>query len=269
VPQRQAKGSNSMKYLTPFLFSLLSWITTSDLTAQDTLNQKVIFPTGISVDYGMGSYAHTDEYISKEKYSGSLPYFKAGFAKQHERYVYQIGIEFRSAAELKNNNVSATVYQFSLNQGFLYPLPAFSLFSKSAFAYIGPATEIFVYSNKQNIAVSGFDYVQSYAALLSLGLSSELICLISSRFHIEGSMHFSVLSLGWRMVDLEETDESPLKALTLFAGVHGSFKIGTRYDLLNNLSVKASYLLDVTRISSWEPLLAASDNLIFTMTYGF
>ncbi len=102
-----------MKYFTSFLFGLLFLITNSDLSAQDSLNQKVIYPDGISLEYGIGSYAHTDEYISKEKYSGNLPYYKAGFTNHHENYVYQIGIEFRSASNIKNYNVSAEVYQFS------------------------------------------------------------------------------------------------------------------------------------------------------------
>jgi len=258
-----------MKYFTPFLFGLLFLITNSNLSAQDSFNQKIIYPDGISLEYGIGSYAHTDEYISKEKYSGSLPYFNAGWAHQHETYVYNIGIDFRSSSEIKNANVSAEVYQFSLHQGFIYPLSGFTLFSKKANTYIGPATEVYVYANKQNIAVSGFDYALSFVALFSLGLSSELIYSLSSSFNIESSLNFSVLSLGLRMVDLEETDESPLKALTLFSGAHGSFRLGTRYYLLNHLSVKASYLLDVTRISSWDPLHAASDNLIFSITYGF
>jgi hypothetical protein len=81
-------------------------------------------------------------------------------------------------------------------------------------------------------------------------------------------LNFAVVSLGLRMVDMEETDESLVKLLTFFAGTHGSFRLGIRYDLINNLSVKASYLLGVTRISSWDPLYAASDNLVFTITYG-
>jgi hypothetical protein len=258
-----------MRYFVSFLFSLLLLMTNSDLSAQESLSQKVIFPKGISLEYGLGSYANTDEYISKEKYSGNLPYYKADWTNPHESYVYQVGIEFRTSSEVKNYNVSAEVYLFSLNQGFLYPLSEFSLFAKKAYAYLGPSTEVFVYTNKQNIAISGFDYAQSFAALLSLGLSSGIIYPLSNSFNIESSLNFGVLSLGFRMVDMEETNESPAKFLTLFSGTNGSFRLGIRYYLLNNFSVKASYLLGVTRISSWDPLYAASDNIIFTLTYGF
>jgi len=258
-----------MRYLPSLLLGFLVLIFNSNLSAQDSLQQAVYLPTGISLEYGMGSYAHTDEYISKEKYSGNLPYFKLGWVNQHESYIYQIGMDFRSSSEIKNYNVSAEVILFSLNQGFLYPLPAFSLFSQNAYAYIGPATEIFIYANEQNIAVSGFDYAQSFAALISLGFNSEFFYSLSANFNIESSLNFSVLSLGFRMVDTEETDESPVKLLTLFSGLNGSFRLGIRYYLLNNLSVKTAYMLGVTRISAWDPLLSASDNIIFTLTYGF
>jgi hypothetical protein len=58
------------------------------------LIHKIIFPEGITQEYGIGNYAVTDEYISKEKYSGTLPYYKVGWANQHEDYVYHLGTGF-------------------------------------------------------------------------------------------------------------------------------------------------------------------------------
>jgi hypothetical protein len=71
------------------------------------------------------------------------------------------------------------------------------------------------------------------------------------------------------MVDDEETDESPVKILTLISANNVVFTLGPRYYLLENLSIKAEYLFHLTRIDSWEPLLSASDNVVFTLTYGF
>jgi hypothetical protein len=258
-----------MNRVTSLLFGLSFLVAISNPSAQGLLNEKSTFPSGISLEYGIGSYAHTDEYISKERYSGPLPYFGAGWTSDHENYVYRIGMEFRYSSEIKNYNVSAEVYQFSLNQDFLYPLPEFSLLSRKAYAYVGPSAEVFAYANKQNIAVTGFDYSQSVAALLSLGLSSELLYPLSGSFNMQSSLKFSLLSLGIRMVDVEETDESPMKLLTLLSGVNGSFRLGIRYYLLRKLSVSVEYLLHITRISSWDPLLSASDNLILGVTYGF
>ena len=240
-----------------------------NISGQNSLNQKSIFPAGITIEYGIGNYAVTDDYISTEKYSGSLPYYRLLWTKPHDDYVYHLGIDYRYSSDIKNNNVSTDIYQFTLNQGFNYAIPEFTLFNNNAYLYLGPSTELFFYYNNQNIAVSGFDYAQSIASLISLGISSELFYPLSDKFCIETSLDFDLLSLGFRTVDTEETDESPAKLLTVIAATNTVFRLGLRYYLIENLSIKASYLFNLTRISAWEPLLSASDNVVFTLTYGF
>ena len=71
------------------------------------------------------------------------------------------------------------------------------------------------------------------------------------------------------MVDDEEEDISPVKPLTVFSGANGSIRLGMRYHLVGNFSVKLAYQLQVTRISSWDPLLSVSDNVVLTGSYGF
>jgi len=251
------------------LLAVLLLLFTESPWGQDSLYQSSIYPEGISIEYGIGSYAVTDEYISTEKYSGPLPYYSITWSNQHSDYVYHLKLDFRNSSEIKNNNVSTDIYQFTLNQGFDYALPKFSLFNKDAYLYLGPSTELFFYYNNQNIAVSGFDYAQSIALLISLGASSELFYKIWDDFNIESSLSFSVLSLGFRMVDSEEEDMSPVKILTLISETNLVFRFGPRYYLLDNLSIKATYLFNLTRISAWEPLLSANDNIVFTLTYGF
>jgi hypothetical protein len=165
--------------------------------------------------------------------------------------------------------VAADIIQFSLNQGFSYTLPGFKLFGNDVYMFIGPSAEIFAYYNDQKIAVDGFDYSQSLAVLLSGSFTSRLIYILSENLDIEGSLDFSLLSLGVRIIDEEEDDASPAKLLTLFSGTNLNLKLGPRYYLSDNLSLKLSYLLNITRISSWTPLLSASDNIIFSFTYGF
>lgn len=258
-----------MKYFPPLFFCLFLLMTPPEVSARDSLSQIQVFPTGIAFEGGTGSYAQTDEYISGEKYAGNLLYYNVSWTHQHQNYIYQIGMEFRSSSALRNYNVSTRIFQFSLIQGFLHPLPAFLLFSQEAHVYVGPSTEIFLFSNNQNIAVHGFDYAESFAGLISLGLNSALIYPVSSRLNIESYLNFGVLSLGLRMVDVEENDESPGKLLTVFSGTNGSFRLGVRYHLLRNLSLRAAYVLGITRIRSWEPLHIASDNLTLSVTYGF
>lgn len=239
------------------------------LFAQDSLSHRTAFPRGISVEYGLGKYSVRDEYISKEKYSGTLPSFTANWSRFHNKYGYYLSFEYGSSSNIKNYNVSTDIYQFALNQRFLYPLPKMSLFAKDVYAFLGPATELYFFYNKQNIAVSGFDYAQSFAALFSIGVNSEIIFPIRNNLQAEGSLGLSILSLGFRMVDMEEEDVSPVKLLTLLSGTNASFRLGIRYNLFDNFSLKFAYKLHITRISSWDPLLSVSDNLIATVAYEF
>jgi hypothetical protein len=236
---------------------------------QDTVFYSTVFPKGITIKYGFGNYSVKDQYISKEKYSGTIPYFSFGWAKKHNRYIYQLEMEYRNSDDIKNNNVTTNITQFILKQGFLYPLKKRGLFSRDLDLWLGPSTELFVFYNKPKIAVSGFDYAQSYAALLSVAINFTGIYSLSSKFQIESSISTSALSFGLRMVDSEEDNQAPAKLLTLFSGLNSSFDLGIRYYLINSLSIKAGYKIELCRISAWEPLIAASDNLIIGLTYNF
>jgi len=252
---------------TSICFAIL--ISIGNLSGQDSLNQQSIFPPGITIEYGVGNYSVKDEYISKEKYSGTLPYYSVRWTKTHDEYVYRLDMAYRNSNDINNFNVTTDITQFTLNQGFLYPLKEISIFQKALYVWLGPATEFFFFYNYPNIAVSGFDYAQSFAGLFSLGLNVEGIYPLSSGFLLESSLRLTVVSLGLRMVDSEEDDQSPAKLLTLFSGLNSSFDLGVRHYLADRLSVKLAYKFELTRISTWDPLLSASDNLIIGLTYSF
>lgn len=239
------------------------------LPGQDSLNHELLFPVGITIEYGTGNYSVTDEYISKEKYSGTLPHFLVRWSKKHDDYVYQLDMSYRNSNEISSNNVTTEITQFTFNQGFLYSLGKTTLFRKSLYLWLGPATDFFFYNNDQNIAVSGFEYVESFAALLSLGCDFQAIYPLNTSFHLESVLGFPVLAVGIRMIDEEEDDQSAFKLLTPFTGLNASFDLGVRYYIFNRLSAKLAYKLELTRISAWDPLLSASDNVIIGLTYGF
>jgi len=241
----------------------------SKLSAQDSINYSTIFPKGITIKYGIGNYSAKDEYISNEKYSGTIPYLSFSWARKHNKYVYQLEFEYRESDEIKNYNVSTNITQLTLNQGFLYPLKKRELFNKDLDLWLGPSTEFFFFYNKPNIAVSGFDYAQSFAALFSVGINFDANYSLNSKLQIESSISTSVISLGFRMIDSEEDNQSPVKLLTLFSGLNSSFDLGIRYYVFNNLSIKAGYKFELCRISAWEPILTTSDNLIIGLTFNF
>ena len=88
-----------------------------------------------------------------------------------------------------------------------------TLFKNDLYIWLGPSTEFFFYYSKPNIAVSGFDYAQSFAGLLALGFKADAIYPLKRNFQLESSLGLTVLSLGFRMVDSEEDNQSPVKKL--------------------------------------------------------
>jgi len=227
------------------------------------------FPEGLSLAYGFGQYSVRDEYISQEKYAGNLPHFSAGWSKFHRDYGYRLQFEYAASGKIKNHRISTNVTRLVFNQGFFYPLAVKPFFNKDFYSFWGPATELYFFYNDQNVAVSGFDFSQSFAALFSVGLNYQAVLPMNETWQVEAPFSLSVLSLGFRMVDSEEDDTSPAKLLTLFSGTHASFGLGIRQKFTANLSWKLAYQLRITRISAWKPLLAATDSFAVSATIQF
>lgn len=223
---------------------------------------------GITVEFGRGGYAIIDENISREKYSGSIPYIGLEWARDHTRNHFRFGFEAMSSSGIRNYNVSTTINQISIHQAFLYPLSDIPVFKRDATVLVGPSTEFFILLNNQDVAVSALGFAQSVAALISIGARAEMVMPFSSRLQAEGSLRAGILSLGVRAVDDERTNESPARLLTALSGTHVVFRLGIRCSISERWSCRLAYVSDVTRIRPWQPLLSASDSLIFGLTWG-
>jgi hypothetical protein len=258
------RGRFSPLLAVPFL------LVASDLSAQTEDGTHVPLPSGISVKAGLGRYSVRDEYFSAEKYSGTLPYFSATWARLRERGGYRMGVEHRNSSELRNNNISAGVTSFSLNLDYLYRVATLRLFSRDAPLFLGPSTGFFMHFSELHIAFSELEIPYSFAILLPVGINSTLILPVTDRFQLGGSLRSSIFSLGMRMIDLDEDvdEESPIRFLTLPSGTTATLRLELRYILLDRLSLDCAYELQVLRVSPWDPLLSASDNLLAGFTVG-
>lgn len=252
-----------------FIAITLALIIFAKLSGQNNSEICTNYPSGVSLKYGLGNYSQIDEYISSEKYSGQLPFYSLSWVRNHQRYVYKLEMDYRYSSEISNYNVSAAITQGSMNQGFLYPLKKRTLLNRDFHLWIGPAFDLFFFFNKPKIAVSGFDYAQSFALLLSAAINADMILKLNPKFQLESSLKLTVLSLGMRMVDSEEDDASPVELLTLFSGLSSSCDFGIRYLLFDKVSIKLAYLSEIARITAWEPLLSVSDNITIGLTYKF
>ncbi len=239
----------------------------TDLHAQTAPGAHVLLPSGISIRGGLGRYSVRDEYLSAEKYSGTLPYFSATWAHTHERGGYRIGLEHRNSSEIRNNNISAGVTSFSLDLDYLYRVGTLSLFSRDAALFLGPSTGFFMHFSELNIAFSELELPYSFAILLPVGFNSTLVLPATDQVQFTGSFRTNVFSLGLRMVDLYEDDEeSPLRFLSLLSGTNADLRLGVRYALTDRLSLDLGYEFQLLRIEPWDSLLSTSDNVLFGFT---
>ena len=238
------------------------------LPAQAPAAQRVLPPTGFSLQYGLGQYALRDEFISRERYSGLLPRVSVEWARFHGKWGYRMVFEFRRGTDIRNNNVATEILHAALYRDYFYPLGRKSLFGNDAYLFLGPATGIHVYNNDQQIADQGaFDFDHSEATLFSLGLNAMAVVPFRPHLQIEGSLRLSLLAMGVRSIDVVEDEGSTGGILTTLSGTDPTAECGIRYFVKDRLSLKAAYQLQVLHISKWNPLLSVSDNLTISVSY--
>ncbi len=227
--------------------------------------------TGLTIQGGLGRYSVRDEYFSAQKYTGTLPSFAASWGRFHPGGGYRLGIDHRTSSEIRNHNLSAGVTSFSLDLDFLYRVTTVSLFSRDAHLFLGPSTGFFLHFSELHIAFSELEIPYSFAFLLPLGINSTLALPMTDRLRLAASFRSTLLSLGLRMIDLDEDVEtdSPLRFLTFPSGTNATFRLGAQYGVTNRLSLDFGYELRVLRIGPWDPLLSAGDNLVAGFTVGF
>jgi len=225
---------------------------------------------GLSVEYGLGHYAVTDEYFSTEKYSGTLPYLRVNWCREHAKSIYQLGLEVRTSSEIRNYSISTEITQLSFTQGFLYPLRQRSLFNRDLFLFVGPCSELFILMNTQDLAVSTLGFGMSSSVLISLGARAVIVMPLSPKLSAESTFQAGILSLGIRGIDDEMNDDvAAPKVLTPLSGTNASLRLGLRYRLLGAFHGQLAYQFSLTRITPWIPLLAASDTVIAGLTWSF
>ena len=231
-------------------------------------SESALYPTGISFQYGLGQQSVRDEFISKERYTGALPYISADWSKFHEKWGYRMSFEFRNATNIKNNNIAADVLQAGLFRDYIYPIGQKWLFGKDIYLFAGPTTGIQMYFNEQKIADQGILNIDfSLAMLFSLGVNSMIIIPFQPNLQLEGSMRLSLVAMGMRSCDVVEEDILTGDILTVLSAADPSAVCGVRYFIKDKLSIKGAYNLQVLSISKWNPLLSVSDILTLSISY--
>ena len=252
------------------IISAISLITLQT-PAQDTINHKTSFPSGIFLGYGQGLYAVKDEYISKEKYSGTMPYYNVEWVRFRERNGYRLEFEYWKTTDISNNKISAEAQQFNFNQDFIYPIGNFPLFSRRVFAYLGPSVQLFYYEIYYHFVSPGtFISPTTFGIIGSLGINAEFIYQIHDKLKVEGFLRSNLISFSGKKIDDDKyVNESSPTLLTVFTATKLDVDLSLRYYLIDRVSVSLGYRFDLSRINKWDPYIAASNNIIVSINFRF
>jgi len=239
---------------------------------QSSPDHRALFVEGISADLGVGQYIGRDEVVSKNIYSGTLPYVAAHWARFHTAYGYHVSLEYRQSSEIANVGLPTEVTQLSMSRARLYPAGKLTLFPWDSYLYLGPSTEFYLFFNQPRLEGEGLYLNFSFLALLSLGISSDVVMPVTSSLRVEGRTRLALLSFGLQMPDLQNTDEDsepPIRLLNPFSCLHAAIDCGLRYQVSPSISLKMSYKLAVTRVTILRSLVTASDNIMVSLSYHF
>jgi hypothetical protein len=229
------------------------------------------FPTGLTLQAGLGSYAIRDEFISHERYSGRMPLYSLQWTDGTPGRVSRITLEYEAGSGIKNYNVSGSITEFTFGLDYLYPIGRWPFLSHNVSAYFGPSPDLFFHFRSQNIASGGSALARAYsvAILLSAGATLEIVCPIDNAFLADASLSSSVLSFGARFVNPDESDQSFVKPLTSFSGLRFKSNLGVRYIISSNFSARIGYRFEFTRITAWDFFISGCDMGVLSVQYGF
>jgi len=244
---------------------------------QDSLSHQIVFPKGISIDYGLGKYSVRDKYISKNKYTGSISSVNATWFHFNKKHGYRLKFDYRSSSEIQNYNLSTKIKEFSFSGAYLFSIGGFNLFSKKVHTYLGPSWDFYLHARNQNMASHMMATTLSYASLISLGLNSGFICPIKPKIQVEGLLGLNLLSLGGRLPDLETEEAAMIKLLPFFSAMKGYSTIAFRYHFIKRLSCSIGYQFRLIWFKSskkwetedgWYGLSVANDNIFLGLTWN-
>ena len=224
---------------------------------------------GVALEYGIGKLSIRDEYISKEKYSGKIPYFSVTWSQTDNSDGYALGLHHRHSSDIMNYNMRADITEFSLffdkfhrNNRILKAFP-------KLLTYLGPSLEFYTIFFDQKVAGNGLNASFSFFSMFSLAANSMHYYHIADKLWVVGRVRVSLVSVGLRMVDFTGSDEEPLGILHPLSALKVTTNVGLLYEVSENISARFVYKFQFLRLQEWDPILSASDNVTVDLKYNF
>ena len=228
------------------------------------------FGEGLTLQSGIGFLAVRDEFISQEKYTGSLPVYSISWSLFNDSYGLRLYLNYGHASNLKNYNVTSDIKQSLLGISFLYPTGSISVFSKDMHFFLGPAAEMFTHNQIQNISNFGAYDASASAALYSVCLRTEAYYNIMYDLKMHASAQMSILSIAKKTTaNLYSGTGTENVILTPLAGFNSHLEINVLYRIAGSLYASAGYRFELAEISEWDYFISAEDQFTASISYDF
>lgn len=232
-----------------------------------TQEEKKINRTGLIVEFGMGSTAIVDEYISNERYSGSLPYIGIWYGRQNTSKGFLLGFSNQESDQLMNNSIRANFDRVSINFDQYFSLKGFKLAGKEANWYLGPSVEYFEYELANQFTSTHKSY--SELVMLSMGINSLLDWQFANKFSASLFVRSNVIGVNYKDHDESKYPDQDSKFQTLITANNINADLYLQYHPLKRLSVGIKGKAQYTRSTGWDESESFANSLILFVTIHF
>ncbi len=222
-------------------------ISTAQLYSQENKTRN---PLGLTIEYGIGSSAIMDKYISQERYTGTLPYISVWYGRVHEKSAYQVGLTFQQDPDFKNHAITAELNRVSLNYDLFYKVKEMNVFDKPATLYIGPSMEYFEYELFNHFASNHWTF--SEFIMVSLGMNFTLDYHITDRFSTKFFLRTNVLGSTFKTHDDRKYKDKNNQFMTFFSANNINVDVMAKYKILKFLSTGFKLKGQYTRSTGWD-----------------
>lgn len=222
--------------------------------------QKPVNQTGLIVEYGIGSSAITDEYISNERYTGTMPYIGFWYGRMKPTRGYQLGLTYQDGDDFENYSIRAEFSRVSLNFDQYYRMDQFQLFGKEAAWYFGPSVEYFEYELINRFSSNHKSF--SELIMVSMGINALLEWKFAKNFTAAVFLRSNVIGVNHKLHDESKYPDENSKLQTLFTANNLNGDLYVRYQPLRRLSIGLKGKAQYTRSTGWDKSISFTNSIL-------
>ncbi|MCD4698422.1 MAG: hypothetical protein K8S16_19525 [Bacteroidales bacterium] len=248
-----------MKKFFVLIFVLIS---VNNLYSQENKTRN---PLGITIEYGIGPSAIVDNYISQERYTGTLPYIGIWYGRFHEKSAYQLGLSFQRDSDFKNHAITADFSRVSLNYDLFYSVREMNIFNKPATLYLGPSAEYFEYELYNTFASKYKTF--SELIMVSMGMNCSLHYKLSDRFSTNFFLRTNILGATFKTHDDRKYNDENAKFQSLFSANNITGDILVKYKILKFLSAGVKFKGQLTKSTGWDESRTFTNSVLLSVTF--